>query len=160
MQYSDELLFTGNIVQDSDTSVGWPEREDRFKRYMVLLDSIDGTEGLQTAQLVIRSMRARDDYGAYQAAQNVFFRFPASVAGPALVLELPDMIRENSEWAGEVLCTLANEISLEETPHITSFCEALHSAPRKDRVRIEEFILEQEAGGWLEHRVGILRAKF
>lgn len=159
IQHAEEFLHTGNIVQDSDTSIDWPERERRFNRYIELLDSIEGTEGIQTAQLIIRSMRARDDYGAYQTAQHALFRFPSTVTAAALVLELPDMIRANREWAGEILCGLANEITDIETPYVDSFCAALHRVSGIDRSNIEEFILEQEDGIWLKHRVGVLRAK-
>jgi hypothetical protein len=49
-EFIEELMFTGRIVQDSDKSVDWPEREDRFNRYIELLESIQGDEGLETAR--------------------------------------------------------------------------------------------------------------
>ncbi len=156
LSYSKELVFTGNIIQDSDNSIDPDESERRFNRYIELLDSIEGKEGVEVAKLVIRSMRAKDDYGAYQTSQRALFRFPPEVSAQAIVDELPDLIDKNTEWAGEILCGLANEIENDETPYISAFSVAISRANQSVIEKIMEYIKNEEIDGWLSHRVGVL----
>ena len=152
-----EMMFYGNIVQDSDISISDDERVGRFRRYIELLDCIKGSEGLDVARIILRSMQAEDDYGAYQDSQRAFWRFSDDVSTLALCMELPNLILNNREWAGEILCGLANAQNTEYAPAIQLFLKALSEAPVDDRKVITEFILSQELeGGWLSHRPGVL----
>lgn len=155
-EFVDELMFTGDIVQDSDESVPWPEREDRFKRYIELLDSVNGDEGLEIARAIIRSMQAEQDYGAYQTTQSTLGKFPSEIYIKALISELPRLIQSNSEWAGELLCGLANSVERKYSSDIELFNKALANAEPGARDSILNYIKEQERDGWLEHRAKIL----
>ena len=157
-EFEIEILFTGNIIQDSDNSIGWPEREDRFNRYIELLNSIDGTEGIAFARAIIKSMQAESDYGAYQTTQRALGKFPSQIYIDAIVLELPNLIRKNSEWAGEILCGLANSVNTKYENDIFLFNAQLSSSDSTSYQTIISYIQEQEIEGWLEHRVGVLGA--
>lgn len=154
-----ELMFTGNIVQDSDDSISWPERENRFNRYIELLNSIEGNEGLSIAKALIQSMQAKHDYGAYQSTQTTLGRFPSETYIKALVSELPLMIEKQLEWAGELLSGLANSIDTKGKNDIALFNDTLSGLPKQLRDTICQYIRKQEQAGWLEHRKGILSAK-
>ena len=154
----EELIATGNIVQDSDNSVPWPEREHRFNRYIELLDSVVGNEGSEVAKALIRSMQAEDDYGAYQTTQAALGRFPSTEYIEALISELPPMIQRNSEWAGELLCGLANSVGTKYESNIFTFIKKLSMSPEESKRMISEYINQEEQAGWLEHRKGVLSA--
>ena len=153
-----ELLFTGNIIQDSDESVPWPERETRFNRYIELLDSISGSEGLLVAKAIIQSMQSENDYGAYQTTQSTLGKFPSEEYIEALISELPSMIERKSEWAGELLCGLANSVGTKYESDIHLFTKKLSESPTKSRNIVLQYINQQEHEGWLEHRIGVLSA--
>ncbi|MFI1030308.1 hypothetical protein [Streptomyces sp. NPDC020951] len=55
-----ELLWTGELVQDSDTSVPEEEAGYRFDRYVEPADMVDGTEGPTAVQALIASLRAEE----------------------------------------------------------------------------------------------------
>jgi len=154
-----ELIETGNIVQDHDTTVSQEEAERRFNRYIEMLDSIQGNEGLECACTVIRSLRAKQDYGAYQTSHRVLGKFPREIYTQAMVLELPALIEENEEWAGELLCGLANSQGTQYEPDIYLFMDQLYQVEEKERNVILGYIDSQESKGWLSHRVGALRRK-
>lgn len=103
-KFKDELIFTGRIIHDSDESVIWLERENRFNRYIKLIESAKGNEGIETAQAIIQSMQSEQDYGAYQIAQSILGRFPGEIFTLALIKELPSFIHVNSECVGELIC--------------------------------------------------------
>ncbi len=153
-----ELIVTGNIFQDSDESIPWPERENRFNRYIELLDSIEGNEGLSVAKALIQSMQAKDDYGAYQSTQGALGRFPSAEYIEALIAELPELILKQSDWAGDLLCGLAKSVGTEYGSDIRLFINMLSKSPTESKVIISEFIKQQEQDGWLEHRRGVLSA--
>ncbi len=155
-QFTNELLFTGNIIQDDDNSVEWPERENRFNRYIELLDSLKGNEGLEIARVIIKSMQAEQDYGAYQTTQRTLGKFPSEIYIEAMILELPSLIANNSEWAGELLCGLANSEGTEYEEEIILFKQHLESTVTEAKNSISNYVKEQEKDGWLEHRVGVL----
>ena len=157
--FIEQLMFSGNIVQDSDETVGWPEREDRFNKYIELLESINGNEGLDIARAVIKSMQAEEDYGAYQTSQGTLGKFPAEVYTSALILELPALIKSQSEWAGELLCSLANSLDTAYEYNINHFNKLLKDSDQETKDIINKYIEAEEDDGWLEHRVGVLGVK-
>jgi len=139
-KFIDELTFTGGIVQDSDESVPWPEREQRFNRYIELLDSIKGDEGLGTAKAIIKSMQAEQDYGAYQTTQRTLGKFPSEIYIEALISELPSLIKNNSNWAGELLCGLANSVGTQFGADIGLFNKSLLVAEISVKEEIIQYI--------------------
>jgi len=156
--WKSELIFAGNIVQDGDDTVSDTERHARFMRYIELLDAVDGSEGIDAARAIIQSIQARDDYGAYQTTQHALGRFPPSVSLQALIDELPSLIDRQRDWTGELLCSLANAVGTEWEPDIEEFNALLREAPKSVGQVISDFIADEEEGGWLEHRVGVLRS--
>ena len=155
-EFIEELMFTLKIVQDSDKSVGWPEREDRFNRYIELLESIQGNEGLEIARAIIKSMQEEQDYGAYQTTQRALGKFPGEIYTQALVLEVTNLIKNKSDWAGELLCGLANSIDTEFEFNIDQFNSYIKVADLETQHIIREYIKAEENDGWLENRVGVL----
>ena len=53
-----ELLHTGDIIQDGDKSVSQPESEQRFNRYIEMLDAVSGQEGIETFIAIVDSLQA------------------------------------------------------------------------------------------------------
>ncbi len=155
-QWKSELLFTGNIVQDSDDTVSDAHRQQRFIRYTDLLEAIDGTEGIEAARAIIQSMQAKDDYGAYQTTQRALGRFPSAIYLQAVICELPALIDRQRDWAGELLCGLANSVGTKWEPDIKGFNDLLGAAPQAVQRVIKGFISREETDGWLDHRVGVL----
>jgi len=155
-EFIKELIFTGNIIQDDNNSVEEAESEKRFNRYIELLDSLEGDEGLDVARGLLRSMQSEQDYGAYQSTQTTLGKFPSKIYIQSLILELPLLIENNFEWAGELLCGLANSIDTEFENDINLFKEQLETAQESAQKLITKFIKEQEKDGWLEHRLGVL----
>lgn len=151
-----ELLFTGNIVQDGDESVSDGERQQRFMRYMDMLEAIDGREGIEVARAIVQSIQVEDDYGAYQSTEHALGRFPSEIYLQAVVDELPDLIDRQKSWAGELLCGLANSGGTEWESDIEQFNRLLKLAPTNHRERITRFIASEESAGWLKHRVNVL----
>ena len=155
-KWRNELLFVGNIVQDSDESVETDEAEKRFNRYIEMLESLDGTEGFNYALSIFESIQAEDDYGAYQAAGHAAWKFGEKYFCEALIHELPRLIKTLPDWAGDFMVSIANGEDTEYESTIKTFNNIVNSLPVKERLIITQFITEQEERGWFEHRVGVL----
>jgi hypothetical protein len=151
-----ELMATGVIIQDGDDSVPWPEREQRFNRYIQLVDAVTGGEGHAAAVALVQSLQSRHDYGAYQATQHALGRFPSHVHFAALIQELPALIQRQPDWAGELVCSLANSVGTRFEPDIEAFREQLRQAPAATQGAITAFLRQEEDDGWLRHRRGVL----
>jgi hypothetical protein len=158
LPWESELIACGRLVQDTDTSVPTEEAERRFNRYVELVDSFEGTEGLRAARALIRSIQAIHDYGAYQSTLGkLVFAFPPGVAAEAVVAEIPRLVAELPDWAGEVLNMLV-QAQGRSAELVEAFNFELSRAPEVERAQIESFIREQEREGWLEHKRGLLAA--
>jgi hypothetical protein len=156
--WESELVQTGRIVQDGDTSVSQQEAERRFERYLALVGMVDGSGGLRAARALVRSIQVQHDYGAYQRTMNkLLFSFPADVTAEVLVAELPRLIADLPDWAGDLLSSITQASPMTESL-VASFNTAVASAAPDVRRQVLEFIRQQEQGGWLEHRKGLLRA--
>lgn len=155
-EWKDELLLVGNIVQDSDESISQEEAESRFNRYIEMLDAIDGSEGEKHAKAVFASIQAVDDYGAYQTAESAVWKFGEEIFCIALLHELPRLIKDLPDWAGDFLVSIANAQDTEHKSIIHTFNNQISKLPTNKKDAILKFIQEQETEGWLEHRVGVL----
>jgi hypothetical protein len=154
-----ELLFTGNIVQDGDDSVPQPEREERFKRYVTMVESVTGSEGVEAFLALVDSLQAEDDYGAYQTTYGALRRFPARVAAQGLVSALPGLIDRHRDCAGDILAQLANGTRAEDIGRLSAFREALGESPAAQKA-IMDFVIREEHGGWLDgRRRGVIRPR-
>ena len=154
--WREELLLTGAIVQDADDTVPQDERDHRFKRYVELVEAVTGDEGLAVARALIRSYQVEDDYGAYGHTYHALGRFPRPVFVEALLRELPDLIRRQPDWAGDILCGLANSVGTRWEKDITEFRSQLHQASPIEQAAIREYIGSEEQDGWLKNRRGVL----
>ena len=157
-EWRSELLFVGNIIQDSDSTVGSDEAERRFNRYIEMLDSLDGTEGPEYAQTIFESIQATDDYGAYQSAGHCAWKFGEEIFCKSLIHELPRLINEQPDWAGDFLVSIANGVGTEHQSVIDTFNSLLASLPSETQSVISKYISdeEQSESGWLINRVGVL----
>jgi hypothetical protein len=156
--WRDELLFTGNIVQDGDESVPWPDREQRFNRYVELLDAVTGAEGIDTFVAIVDSLQAEQDYGAYQRTYNTLWRFPPHVAAQALISALPSLIQRQRNCAGDILAQLGNATPGNGDDVLLAFRQALASASPQPRATIMDFVTREENDGWLDgRRKGVIR---
>jgi hypothetical protein len=68
-----ELIFTGAIVQDGDTSVDSIEAGRRCDRYLELLDDVEGSEDQNVFQTLLDSMRVEEDYEVYESTLRIAF---------------------------------------------------------------------------------------
>ncbi|SBV37670.1 conserved hypothetical protein [uncultured Stenotrophomonas sp.] len=156
-EWRSELLHVGNIVQDADHSIGWDEREDRFNRYIEMLDALTGEEGFEHVLAVFESLQAEDDYGAYQTAGHAAWRFGEIPYCKALIHELPRLIVALPYWAGDFLVSIANAQGTKDEPTIRVFNDLLFELDPTTKQGIIGFIRREEApGGWLCNRVGVL----
>lgn len=152
-----ELLATGRIVQDEDLSVTRAEAESGFNRYVQMIDELDGSEGLEAALALVQSIQMPNDYGAYERTLNaLLFIFPPSQAAAAIVSELPRLIATLPEWAGNLLSSIARS-EVASRALLAAFNTALALAPTANREKILAFVHQEEVGGWLEDRQGLIR---
>lgn len=105
--WREELLFTGAIIQDGDTSVDSAEAGRRCDRYLELLDEAEGSESQNVFQTLLDSMRVEEDYEVYEATLRVAFSFPAERLGSWLFDALPSFLARDPERANDWLRVLA-----------------------------------------------------
>lgn len=156
--WREELLRTGDIVQDEDTSVPQEEKEKRFNRYVEMVEAVTGHEGVDAFTSLIDSLQAKDDYGAYETIYRALWRFPSTVAAQGLVAALPRLVEHQPDRAGSILGNLANSTRDQDVAILSAFRDALGSAPADVQKAIMDFIVRQENGGWLDGpRKGVIR---
>jgi hypothetical protein len=155
-EWRKELLHVGNIVQDSDNSVSPDESEQRFNRYIEMLDLLGGTEGSEYTLAIFESIQAEHDYGAYQTACRSAWLFGEDNFCMSLIQELPRLIKTRPDWAGDFMVSIANGEGTEHESVIKTFNRHLKSVSSDKKNVILEYINEQEKNGWFEHRVGVL----
>lgn len=148
--WREELLSTGNIVQDDDDSVPQPEQERRFNRYVELLDAVTGSEGIETFVALVDSLQAEQDYGAYAQTYNTLWRFPPILAAQGLIVALPALIQRQENCAGNILCTLGNATPGRGDNLLFAFNQALAAASPPARAAIMDFVTREENDGWLD----------
>ena len=154
--WREELLFVGKIIQDSDDSVDPEESERRFNRYTEMLDALEGNEGYEFALAVFESIQSIHDYGAYQTAGRAAWKFGERLFCIALLAQLPRLISDLPDWAGDFLVSIANGEGTEYQSTIDMFNLLLCELPLENQLVIRDYIREQENSGWLEDRVRVL----
>ena len=158
--WRNQLLFTGNIVQDEDDTVSDDETESRFNTYIEMIESIDGSEGKEYALAIFESIQAVNDYGAYQTAGHAVWKFGEEVYCQTLIHELPRLIETIPDWAGEFLVSIANGEDSEYESTIHTFNKLLSASLPEVNKTINDFINnEEKSDGWLDHRVNVLGSK-
>ena len=151
-----ELLATGDLVQDGDTSVSDDEAGRRYDRYIALADMADGTEGPHTVCALIASLRAEEDYGAHQAVYGALQRFPSRDLVSGTVLAAADLLSIPRDHSGQVLQLLTLLASADDLRSFTAACD--HLEPEL-RAGLRGLIVDHEADEWLadERSLGRLR---
>jgi hypothetical protein len=70
----------------------------RWNRYVELADSVTGEEGAEGVAAIISSLKAEEDYGAYQAAHATLARFPPSDLDKGVALAARDLASISEGW--------------------------------------------------------------
>ena len=140
-EWRSELLRTSDIVQDGDDSVSWEEREERFTRYVGLLEMVTGKEPQEVFQTVVDSIRVPDDYGAYETAHNALWSFPPEKFADYFVAALPRLISRMAQHdqVGRFLCPLTGH---GRKKYLPAFNSELGKAPIATREAIMKFVKE------------------
>ncbi|GAA0976665.1 hypothetical protein GCM10009555_036550 [Acrocarpospora macrocephala] len=139
-----ELVELGAIVQDDDNSVPVDVAEARFNRYTELVGMVDRAEGPPVVDALISSMRAEQDYGAYQATHGALALFPVADLGRGTAMAAPSLVEIPRDHGGEVLAAVAgHQDSVREFNSVTSRFDS------DLRARLTEMISQEEQDGWL-----------
>ncbi len=156
-QWCTEVVLTGDIVQDGDESIPQEQAEERFNRYVQLIDMVTGRESRQVFQALVDSIRASEDYGAYEGTHNALWKFPPDKFAEYLVPALPRLIERMArhDQVGRFLCPLFGWAKDEYLP---AFNQALGRAPTKTQEAIVAFVREDE-DGWFEDNADLIRAE-
>jgi hypothetical protein len=85
---------------------------------------------VQYALVIVQSVQAEHDYGAYQTARRAAWRFEQAYCA-ALLQELPRLINTLPDWAGDFLVGIANGAGTPHAPAITCFNTLLAAARRR-----------------------------
>ena len=149
-----EVLFTGRLIQDGDTSVDPDEAARRAHRYTELVDSAKGNWTEEVFQTLVESLQVDDDYGVYETTVGVIFSFPPEKFGGWLMKALPDLARRQPEHAGDFLSLMVNNYQGSAPQYLVAFREALRCAPATLRNELLAFIAQQEREGWLQEKSG------
>ncbi|ASU79689.1 hypothetical protein CDG81_17010 [Actinopolyspora erythraea] len=140
-----EIVECGDIVQDEDDTVPQDEAERRWNRYVELADSVTGDEGPEAVVPIVSSLRAEDDYGAYQAAYRALQRFPLADLGKGVAWAAEELTRIPYDQSGDVLLIVAR-LPAEAAE---AFNQEIKSVPREVRNRLRDVVDFHEANEWL-----------
>ncbi|WP_143688224.1 hypothetical protein [Streptomyces sp. 3214.6] len=132
-------------MQDDDTITSPDEAARRWNRYVELADSVTGLEGPDGVAAIISSLKAKEDYGAYQAAHSALARFPHGDLGKGVALAGRDLASIPKDHSGNVLLILARAGSVA----VDSFNEAAREVDLGVQREMRELIEFHEAEEWL-----------
>lgn len=141
-----ELLATGDLVQDRDSPVSDDEAGRRYDRYVALADMADGTGGPRTVHALIASLRAEEDYGAHQAVYGALQRFPSQDLVSGTVLAAADLLNIPRDHSGQVLQLVTLLASADDLRTFTAACDRLEP---ELRAGLRDLIVDHEADEWL-----------
>lgn len=140
-----EIAECGDLVQDDDEVAPPGEAERRWNRYVELADSVTGDEGPAGVAAIVSSLKAEEDYGAYQAAHAALGRFPRADLGLGVADAAEGLLSIPLDSSGNVLLILARAGSMA----VDSFNEATLSIDPKVRVAIRKLVEFHESEEWL-----------
>ncbi|GAA3032290.1 hypothetical protein LV79_003097 [Actinokineospora globicatena] len=149
VEWAVELVECGDLVQDADESGSQEEAERRWNRYVELVDAVTGAEGPAGAAALVASLRAAQDYGAYQATYAALQQFPPQVLGEGIAGAAQQLLTIPSDNAGIVLMLLAKT----GEGAVSAFDAALAADVRE---RVRDLVAEHEAGEWLSEDRGVV----
>ncbi|MEU9688787.1 hypothetical protein [Amycolatopsis japonica] len=140
-----EIIECGDLVQDDDEVTSQDEAELRWNRYVELADSVTGDEGSAGVAAIVCSLKAKEDYGAYQSAHAALSRFPGKDLGEGVVQATSDLLVIPKDNSGNILMLLVYA----GTVAVNSFNEALRVADQGTRSGFRQLIEFHESGEWL-----------
>ncbi|MFD6093047.1 hypothetical protein ACFWGN_13080 [Oerskovia sp. NPDC060338] len=135
----------GDLVQDDDEVASPGEAERRWNRYVELADSVTGDEGPAGVAAIVSSLKADEDYGAYQAAHAALDRFPQADLGLGVADAAKELLSIPRDNSGNVLLILVRAGSVA----VGAFNEAIRSIDPEVRLAIRELVEYHESEEWL-----------
>jgi hypothetical protein len=141
-----EVIDLGDIVQDSDDSISDDDREQRFNRYVELVDEVAGDEPDAVFRCLLTSVRDQEDYGAHQAVLSAILRFDPQRRARLAPSELSNMIERVPDFAGDLM----GQLALDADEVVGALNDSIAALPESQREVILEFLVcEEEGDGWL-----------
>ena len=144
-----ELMRTGRIPPDSDTSVDPDQAEADCRRYAELVDMAEGDEGREVFEALLASMQVPEDYEVYQGTHRALHRFSTADVGDWLYRGWDGLAQRSPETAWDLLNQMARGWFGDDAR--TSFNRAWGAADRTTKAaQLEAVVKQEEAGGWLD----------
>jgi len=143
-----ELMRTGMIPPDSDLTVDPDQAERDCRRYVELVDMVQGDEGRDVFDALVASMQVSEDYEVYEATVRVLQLFRTPEVGAWIFDEWDALAQRSPERAWVPLNLLARGSFNEGA--ISAFNRAWGAADGRRRAAMLDKVLEQEADGWLD----------
>ncbi|MER6666713.1 hypothetical protein ABT256_19375 [Amycolatopsis japonica] len=140
-----EIVECGELVQDDDGVTPQDEAERRWNRYVELADSVIGNEGPEGVAAIVASLRAEEDYGAYQSAHAALRRFPGEDLGKGVAQAATEMLAIPNDNSGNVLMILTRCGPVA----VNSFNEEFGVIDSAMRNRMRELVEFYESEEWL-----------
>lgn len=140
-----EIVECGDLVQDDDEATPPGEAERRWNRYVELADSVTGNEGPSGVAAIVSSLKAEEDYGAYQAAHSALSRFPCSDFGWGVADAARGLLSIPRDGSGNILLILTQA----GPAAVNAFNEAIQAADPDVRVSVRELVEFHESEEWL-----------
>ncbi|WP_328330471.1 MULTISPECIES: hypothetical protein [unclassified Streptomyces] len=140
-----EIMECGDLVQDDDEVAPEGEAERRWNRYVELADSVTGKEGPEGVAAIVASLKADEDYGAYQAAHAALGRFPHADLGTGVALASRELLSIPKDASGNILLILTRASPMA----VNSFTEAIRAAEPGVQSAIRDLVEFHENEEWL-----------
>ncbi|MFD5249913.1 hypothetical protein ACFWIW_35575 [Amycolatopsis sp. NPDC058340] len=144
-EWKQEIVECGDLVQDDDGVTPQSEAERRWNRYVELADSVTGSEGPTGVAAIVASLKAEEDYGAYQSAHAALGRFPDSDLGKGIALSASDLAAIPKDNSGNVLMILARSGPVA----VDSFNQEIQAVASSARNEIRQLVEFHESEEWL-----------
>ncbi|MFD9891743.1 hypothetical protein ACFWY9_20585 [Amycolatopsis sp. NPDC059027] len=156
-EWKAEIVACGDLIQDDDDSAPPEEAERRWNRYVELADAVTGAEGPEGVAAIVASLKAEDDYGAYQAAHAALSRFPHKDLGEGMAQAAGDLLALPKDNNGNVLLILAHA----GPDAVRAFTDAVRGATPEVRAALRELVEFHESEEWLtdEKAHGFIRIR-
>lgn len=144
-----ELMRTGRIPPDSDSTFDQEQAELDCRRYVELVEMVRGDEGRKVFDALLASMQVPEDYEVYEATVRVLHLFKTPDVGEWLYYGWDGLARRSPERAWDLLNQLARGWFSDGARN--SFNRAWGKADSKTKAAHLEAVVSQEADdGWLE----------
>ena len=143
-----ELMHTGRIPPDSDTTVDPDQAERDCRRYVELVDMVRGDEGRDVFDALLASMQVPEDYEVYEATVGTLHLFKTPDVGAWLYDAWKSLAERSPERAGDLLNLLARGSFGDDA--IQRFNQAWGAAGDRRKAEMLEEVHRQEADGWLD----------